>query len=90
MNHAVKHYSFEHEPIKHKNVCDIPGIEQNFQVIFAQYGITHATQLLGQFMMFNFDTVRFATWLSTIAPMISRNNIMLCTNSLKEWCSTNL
>ena len=90
MNNAVKHFSFEHEPIKNKHVWNIPGIAYEHRGVFAQYGITTASQLLGQFMMFDLDIQRFISWLTLIAPMININDINHCANSLKAWCDNNL
>jgi hypothetical protein len=88
MNNDI-YFRFERQPIGHKLITDIPGIEY-YGDAFTSVGFTKAYHLLGQYLLLNKDNGLFNSWLKNEFPIMSNNDIQLCVESLYQWTYNNL
>lgn len=82
---SKKHEDFVKQPIDNKLVGKLPGIGAELGVRLAQAGYSMASQVLGQFLVWNKDRARFLEWMKTLGA--NNQQSIKCYEALKEYCN---
>ena len=76
---------FENEPLKDKEIIDVPGIGEIYSAQMIKFGITKADELLGYFLIFKKNDELFELWLNEEFEM-QKIHAKACCNGFKNWC----
>ncbi len=81
---------FSREPMIHKDVTDIDGVNEQAAVQLRQLNFTKAYHLLGQFLVLDKDEEMFKSWLEDEITNLTQYNIHDIYITLRDWCIMNL
>ena len=85
-----KYDDFIRSSMANKKLQTIAGINDDIEISFLNSGITEASQILGQYLLFNRNNILFGEWLQNDIKINMSENIVYITECFSDWCSLNL
>ncbi|KAH8379189.1 hypothetical protein KR009_003488 [Drosophila setifemur] len=84
---SQKFRNFVSEPMRDKDVCELPGIGDKLGLKMSAAGFGTASSVLGMYLLLKQEQDYFEDWLNDICQANSKQ-ANECYRGLQQWCKT--